>query len=168
MPNDQENWERAVAAAAATYAGLPPDRQEELRRLITDIMGLKERLVQLVTAAGSSQVCRSCGGECCLLGKYHVSVLDIMAYQLTGTAPVTPDFTGHPACPYSDSRGCLMPSGYRPLTCVVFNCQPVEDLLDPAALRTFTELEASLRAAINSACQLCGARLDRPLLLSLH
>jgi len=168
MPNDQQNWERAVAAAAATYDRLPPGRQEELRLLITRIMGLKERLVQMATAAGSSAVCRACGGECCLLGKYHVSVLDIMAYHLTGTAPVTPDFTGHPSCPYSGSHGCLMPPGYRPLTCVVFNCQPVEDLLDPTALKTFAELEAALREAVSSACRLGDARLDRPLLLSLH
>jgi hypothetical protein len=122
----------------------------------------------MVTAAGSSTVCRSCGGECCLLGKYHVSVLDILAYQLSGTPPVMPDFTGHPACPYSGSHGCLMPPGYRPLTCVVFNCQPVEELLDPTALKTFSELEAALRDTVSSACRLCGARLDRPLLLSLH
>ena len=167
MPNDQESWERAIAAAAAQYDSLGSGRREELRGLITEIMVLKESLVELVTAAGSSDTCRTCKGQCCLFGRYHVSVLDILTCLATGTLPVSPDFDSHPACPYSNENGCLIPAGLRPLTCVVFNCQPVEDLLSPAGLVKFSQLEASLRAAVSAACRLCGSRLDRPLLLSI-
>jgi hypothetical protein len=166
MPNDQDNWEQASAAATAAYDALPRDRREELQRVITVIMGLKESLVTMVTAAGSGEVCRNCGGECCLLGKYHVSILDLLAYRITGTAPVVPNFGSHPACPYADSNGCLIAPRHRPLTCVVFNCQPVEELLSPEQLKAFYSQEAALREAIAAAAHIWGGRIDRPLLLS--
>jgi hypothetical protein len=164
--NDQERWERACAAATTTYDALPPGDRAKLDALIDEIMQIKGTLVEVVTTAGSSTVCRDCGGQCCLLGRYHVSILDLLAYRKTGAEPVAPVFSGAPACPYSDSSGCLMPPVYRPVTCVIFNCQPIEDLLPAADRERLQRCENRLRAAVSEAGSICRLRLERPLLLS--
>jgi len=164
--NDQAAWEQAVATAGEWYSSLPSAVRAELDGLLEEVMQLKERLVEQVTSSGSSGICRTCGGECCLLGKYHVSVLDILAYRKTGVEPVIPDFSAGPACPYSDASGCLMPARYRPVTCVIFNCQPIEDRLTTTDRETLHKCEKRLRDAVRRAGQTSGTRLDRPLLFS--
>jgi len=159
-------WEQAVATAGEWYVGLPSAIRAELDGLLEEIMLLKQSLVEQVTSSGSSAICRDCGGECCLLGRYHVSVLDILAYRKAGVEPVIPDFSASPACPYSDASGCLMPPGYRPVTCVIFNCQQIEDSLTVAGLDALHEHERRLRAAVALAGRIHGLRIDRPLLLS--
>jgi len=164
--NDQAAWEQAVATAGEWYSNLPSAARAELDGLLEEIMQLKERLVGLVTSSGSATTCRTCGGECCLLGKYHVSVLDVLAYRKTGVEPVSPDFSAGPACPYSDVSGCRMPPRYRPVTCVIFNCQLIEDRLTTVDREMLLEYEKRLRGTVNQAGHTSGTRLDRPLLLS--
>lgn len=163
---DQAVWEQAVASASEWYVGQPPAIRIELDVLLEDIIRLKQELVGLATSAGSAEVCRACGGECCLLGKYHVSVLDILAYRKAGVDPPAPGFDNSPACPYSDASGCLMQPCFRPATCVIFNCQQVEDRLPPAGREQFQACENMLRDTITRAGRISGTRLDRPLLLS--
>jgi hypothetical protein len=164
--NDQVAWEQAVTKASEWYVDLPPGIKTELDGLLEEIMQLKEKLVEQVTCSGSALTCRTCGGECCLLGKYHVSILDILAYRKSGIDPVIPDFSLNPACPYSNFSGCLMPPRYRPVTCVIFNCQLIEDHLTASERETLYEYEKRLRAAVARAVCLHNSRLDRPLLLS--
>jgi hypothetical protein len=164
--NDQAAWEQAVTSASTWYFALPAETRVELDGLIDEVLQLKQRLVELVTSSGSSAICTSCGGECCRLGKYHVSVLDILAYRKTGMDPVIPDFSANPACPYSGASGCLMPPRHRPITCVIFNCQQIEDRLTADDRKAFHEYEGKLRAMVSHAGQIHGIRLDRPLLLS--
>lgn len=164
--NDQAAWEQAIASAGSMYSGLTPETMTELDGLIENIMRLKQNLVDLVVAAGSADICHTCGGECCLHGKYHVSVLDILAYLKSGAAVVTPDFSSNPACPYSGISGCTMAPPYRPMTCVVFNCQQIEDPLSSTQRETLRRTEQELRDATAKAGQLTGLRLGRPLLLS--
>lgn len=165
--NDQAAWERAVATASDWYGGLTTAARAELDGLLDEIMLLKEKLVEQVTSSGSSAVCRECGGECCLLGRYHVSVLDILAYRKAGVEPVIPDFSAGPDCPYSNASGCLMPPCFRPVTCVIFNCQQVEDCLAPTGRHAFQEYECRLRAAVARAGRIHDdLRIDRPLLLT--
>jgi hypothetical protein len=164
--NDQTSWEQAVATAGTWYLGLTVGIRAELDGLLEEIMQLKESLVELVTSAGSLSICRTCGGECCLLGRYHFSVLDLLAYQKTGVEPLVPVFSASPACPYSDASGCLMPPGYRPVTCVIFNCQLIEDRLTAAQRQALHEHESRLRAAVALAGRIHDIRIDRPLLLS--
>jgi len=163
---DHAVWEQAVTTASSWYRSLPADKATELDRLIMDIMQLKQNLVELAISAGSTEICRTCGGECCKHGKYHVSVLDTLAYLKTGATLLTPDFSTDPYCPYSDVSGCTMAPQYRPMTCVVFNCQQIEDQLAPARQETSHEYEQELRDAITRAGHITGRRLERPLLLS--
>ena len=164
--NDQTAWEQAATTVSKRYSSLPSAIKAELDGLIEEIMQLKEKLVDLVTSAGSSTICLSCGGQCCLLGKYHVSVLDMLAYRKTGVDPLIPDFSTSPACPYSDVSGCLMPPRYRPVTCVIFNCQPIEDRLTPTERDSLHEYESRLRDSVAQAGRVHDIRIDRPLLLS--
>ena len=164
--NDQQAWDQAVTAADEMYSRLPTGTRVELDGLIDEVMQLKQKLVELVTCAGSSTVCRTCEGQCCLFGKYHVSILDLLAYRKTGAELLVPAFGPGPACPYADISGCRMATGYRPVTCVIFNCQPIEDLLTPDVRQSMQELERKLRETVTLATSLCGTRLDRPLLLS--
>lgn len=165
--NDQLAWDKALAAARKSYSALEPATACALNNLIETIVHIKQQLVDLTTAAGSSQICRECRGECCRYGKYHVSVLDVLAYLKYSADLVVPDFAAHPDCPYSGIDGCTMPPGYRPMTCVVFNCQLVEDRLSTAEQETFRTQEQELRHAIRTAEQLTGMRLNRPFLLSI-
>ena len=165
--NDQATWEQAVITVSNWYFGLPSGIRAECDELLENIMEFKQQLVEMVTSSGSSIVCRSCGGDCCLLGKYHVSMLDILAYRNTGVEPVIPDFSASPACPYSDVSGCLMPPRYRPVTCVIFNCQLIYDRLTPTELDSLHEYESRLRDTVACAVRLHNIRIDRPLLLSI-
>ena len=164
--NDQAAWEQGLATAGSRYISLPPGIRTELDGLLEEIMQLKQNLVELVMSAGSEDICRTCGGACCRHGKYHVSVLDIMVYLKTGARQVIPDFSTNPACPYSDVSGCTMASCYRPMTCVVFNCQLVEDQITSAGRETLRGYEQELRSTITRAGHITGMRLDRALLLS--
>jgi hypothetical protein len=164
--NDQAVWEQAVAAAGRNYASLSKDVAAQLAALIEDIMRLKHDLVELAISAGSMDICRTCGGECCRYGKYHLSVLDIMACLKSGTDIVTPDFSSNMACPYSNASGCTMTPGYRPMTCVVFNCQLLDEKFTSAQRETFLKNEQDLREAISRTGHITGMRLDRALLLS--
>ncbi len=163
---DQQRWDLAVEAAGSVYEHLAPETGAQLDTLIGQIMRLKEELVERALAAGSASICRTCAGRCCRNGKYHVSVLDLLAYRSSKTEPVVPEFSPGPACPYSGASGCRMPPRFRPMTCVVFNCELVEGPMEPDECTALYEKEKLLRDAIARANNLTGRRLDRALLLS--
>jgi hypothetical protein len=163
---DRQIWRRAKEAAEANYDRLSPATRERLDCLLEQIMGLKEELFQLSSAAGSARICRECGGLCCLNGKYHVSVLDLVAYRSAGVAPLVPDFDKAPLCPYGGAEGCFMPPRFRSLTCLVFNCELVEDRMGPCSRERFSVCERELRGAVAMADDLLACRAGRALMLS--
>jgi hypothetical protein len=164
--NDQQAWIQAVKIASDHYFQLPTMIRAELDVLINDIMRFKEQLSELALSSGSADICRTCGGKCCLNGKYHFSVLDLLAYRNTLLEPILPEFTAYQRCPYSCESGCLMPPRFRPMTCVVFNCELIENQMKPSQCEALYECEKQLREAIRQACRIAGRRLDRALLLS--
>jgi len=164
--DDRTTWANAVTAADKLHTHLAVEARAKLDELIDRIMRLKEELLERTLSAGGAAICHSCGGQCCLNGKYHFSVLDLLAYRKAAVAPVVPNFGSNPACPYSGEAGCLMPPGFRPMTCVVFNCELIEDRMTSADLQELYECERLLRRAIADASQIAGQRLDRALLLS--
>jgi hypothetical protein len=168
LVNDQEIWEQAVTAVRNSYNSLPPETMSDLNGLIEYVKRIKQNLVELVTSTGSSNICRNCGGECCKYGKFHVTVLDVIACLKSAHELVIPDFSNNPYCPYSDISGCTMAAAYRPMTCVVFNCQQVEDQLSPAQIEMMRGYEQELRDAIGRAVIVSGLRLDRALMLSCN
>ena len=131
-------------------------------------MLLKNELLGLSLASGSAEICRACGGKCCNNGKFHVSLLDLMAYLSTSTELPEPDFDITPLCPYGCSEGCLMSPGFRSVTSVIFNCEEIEELLGEAELSRVGVCESLLREKVIQAEQLLGFRVGRPLLLSFQ
>lgn len=164
--DDQQKWAQAVELTTRHYEQLPIAIRGELDALIGKIMQTKEQLGELALSTGSAQICQTCGGKCCLNGKYHVSALDLLAFRICLAEPVVPDFNAHPDCPYSGESGCLMPPGHRPMTCIVFNCELIETRMAQDKCGVFYAYEKQLRELIRHACQITGRRLDRPLLLS--
>ena len=165
---DQQNWSHSVVTAKKQYELLPAEVRCNLNNIIDEIMILKSSLLDLTLAAGSSDACRDCGGKCCNNGKFYVSLLDLMAYLRTSAEPPVPDFEISPLCPYGCSEGCLMKPGFRSVTCVIFNCEQVESLLDESKLLRLRDFEIQLREKVIQAEKLIGIRLGRPLLLSFQ
>ena len=164
--DDQQRWQRAGKVACTRYEQLLIDTRDCLVTLVSRIMRLKEELLELALTAGSAAICQTCGGACCLSGKYHVSVLDFLAYRITLAEAVVPDFGRVPHCPYGGTDGCRMPPRFRPLTCVIFNCDAVEGRMGDDARERFAAAEQELRVAVEQVETLLGFRAGRSFLLS--
>jgi hypothetical protein len=164
--DDQQRWQRAIASTFEDYRRLPAGTRFGLDELIARIMQLKQELSDLVLASGSGDICRSCGGQCCLNGKYHVTILDLLTYCSAGVEPVKPDFGKRPLCPYGGTDGCLMAPRFRSMTCLIFNCELLEDRMGADDKHQFTESEQKLRRTVIEVEKLLGYRAGRALLLS--
>ncbi|NVN90894.1 MAG: hypothetical protein HXX11_09845 [Desulfuromonadales bacterium] len=164
--DDQTIWNRVVATADASYDRLSATARSRLDEHLSRIMQLKQDLYECSQAAGSSQICRECGGTCCLNGKFHVSVLDLLVYRSARVEPVVPHFENSPLCPYGGTAGCLMPPRFRSMTCLVFNCELVENRMDDREKERFAAGEHALRKAILGAEELLEYRAGRAVLLS--
>lgn len=166
--DDQKKWQKAVAGAYQRYDRLPADTGIALDGLIAGIIQLKQELFELAQVAGGGDICRTCGGQCCRYGKYHVTVLDLLAYRSAGVEPLMPDFATPPCCPYGGPDGCRMEPRFRSMTCLIFNCDLLEERMVDDVRQRFAAAEGSLRAAVARAEQLLGYRAGRALLLSLE
>ena len=166
MEDDQQTWQQAVHKYSRIYKQMADADRAELDRLISRVMEIKEKMVGLSDAAGGAGICHSCGGECCLFGKYHFSIFDLLTYCSVNLEPVEAKFGNGKNCPYAGKSGCLMPPGFRPLTCVIFNCEPIETGMAITEQKIFYECEQELRAMISQASRIAGCNLERPLLLS--
>lgn len=142
---DREMWNLAVDALAVEHAALPPSLKGVVAGLAAAVKGAKEALHGIAEGVDVAAICAACGGECCLSGKFHVTVVDILVYLAEGRELFTPRF-GQGRCPYLGAQGCLMAPPYRPFNCVTFNCERVESLLEPQAKDRSVSLERELRA----------------------
>lgn len=164
--NDPQAWHNAQASAWKIYEELPDDGRRRFDHLVDRIMNLKENLLGLALAEGSGVVCGECGGECCLRGKYHVSMLDLIICRMHAFEPLVPDFTIHPLCPYGSADGCCFTPRFRPLTCVVFNCDLIEERMAEHTRHQVILWELELREAVASVDVIASHRLTRAALLS--
>lgn len=165
--NDTTTWQLAVTQARQFLENPPADTWLALSGMLDTIVRLKYDLVEMALEAGSSGICRECSGECCRFGKYHLTILDVLACLKDGTAIPEPDFDTPPNCPYGTTAGCSLSAGYRPMTCAIFNCQQIEDRMTSRDRDYFHKLEQELRATIAETEKLTGQRLNQPLLLSI-
>ncbi len=143
--NDRERWACAIAAVSADYAALPAALQRRVNEVARTIREAKRELHSLAQEMGGGAICASCGGECCLRGKYHVTVADILVFLADGEPLFTPRFD-RDACPYLDDHGCMMEPSLRPFPCITFNCDRVENLWEPERIEAFYWNERQLRA----------------------
>lgn len=145
------------------HGQLPRHTRGQLGELLAGYRRHKGEMLALT--AGSSALCRDCGGQCCLNGKYRFSGLDLLALLDQQAQLPTPDFGQKPLCPYGDAGGCRMEPAFRPLDCVLFICGALEGLLDETAANELALLEQELRRSVQQAETVLGRQLGRPLLL---
>lgn len=162
---DRETWDQAVAVVAKGFEGLSPSRRAAAAKAVAATKACKNELHTIVAGVSAAEICASCGGECCRTGKYHFTVVDLLAYLADGKQLFTPRF-GRQVCPYLGEEGCQMEPAYRPYNCVTFNCEQVEALLEPEALERLVCLERQLRGHYGTVEDLFGARLMGGLLMN--
>jgi hypothetical protein len=142
---DRETWNLAVAIVTAEFAALPAARQALVVELAGVVKGVKEALHAVVEVVCAGEICALCGGACCMSGKYHVTVVDLLVCLAEGRQLFVPGFD-QGRCPFLGARGCMMEPPYRPFNCVTFNCEQVECLVKPSEKERSVLLERDLRA----------------------
>lgn len=163
---DLQNWERGMEESRRFYQNLDPQIFEQLNRLLDRIMQTKWDIMTLVAQSGSLTTCGQCGGKCCLFGKYHPTLLDIIAMFHKNKSLPNPDFNKHPSCPYSDQNGCILTANFRPTACIIFNCELLEANFTETLHSSIEIYEHKLRQLVSESKLLFPkTRVDRPFLL---
>lgn len=142
--SDCERWNRAVAAISDGYAAMPPTLRVAVDAAARAVRHARRELHSLAEDRQSTAICASCGGECCVKGKYHVTVADILVFLAEGEPLVVPRFESG-LCPYLGDRGCMIEPSLRPFTCITFNCDLVERMWEPERVEAFYSRERELR-----------------------
>lgn len=162
---DREMWNIAVDVVRAEYEVITDSERARLHKLLGVLQREKIEIFSIAEKGGASLACAGCGGGCCEKGKYHFTVIDLLAFLYTGTALFTPDFGGS-LCPFMGDAGCLMGPSFRPFTCITFHCERIEARLASKDMESLYNLERSLRNTYAGIEELFGRRLTQGLLLS--
>jgi hypothetical protein len=162
---DQELWSAAVAATVAEYGDLPPTVRQRTAELAAEIYGVKAAYQRQASTVDADAVCADCRGLCCGHGKHHFTVVDLLGYLAGGRELFLPDFRS-PVCPYHTGRGCLMEPGLRPLNCIIFLCDRLEEQLPGPVRDHLAELEKELRRLYLCLELLLGNRFANGLLIT--
>jgi len=144
VSTDQQLWQRLAAATAGELADFAPDERARLAADLAAIARLQEELQALFLAADGATTCAVCRDSCCSRGKYHLTLVNLLAYLIAGETFPSPDFSC--TCPMLGDAGCRLPPQRRPFTCITFVCSAVEDRLSDDERRRFYLVEGELRA----------------------
>ena len=143
---------------------LPSRLRASAEEAVSAIMAGKAAIHDVVAEVDAGTMCASCKGACCRSGKYHFTAVDLLVYLVEGKALFVPRFNQE-ACPYLGEQGCLMSPVFRPFTCITFNCELVDGLLEPAEKDRLRSLEHELRGHYSTLENLFGIRLRGGLLM---
>lgn len=144
MVTDDELWRLGVRAVVNEFGGLAPAQLTTLKAGAEELMALKTAMQAVAERVNCAVICSTCGGECCVRGKYHFSAIDLVVYLLTGKELFDPRFANG-RCSYLAEDGCLMPPQYRPFNCVTFVCEQIEVHLPTSDKEFFYAAESKLR-----------------------
>jgi len=162
--DDQQLWNLGLTRLKALYVGLPPETETGLASLLARYSQTKEALAAVISEIDATSVCRQCGGQCCLNGKYRINVFDTLGFITREIIPSI-NFIQKPACPYGSHDGCSMEPGLRPADCILFLCDALDEKLSPDSRMILAAGEQKLRECIEQASRLAGEKLGTPLLL---
>jgi hypothetical protein len=162
--DDRQLWNLGTVGLKCLLADLSVGTGFTLTMLLTRYRKAKEAFAAVVAEVDAASVCRECGGQCCLNGKYRINVLDTLA-RIAAEIPTTADFSQKPVCPYGTGAGCAMEPGLRPADCVLFICDAIDQKLSPQARYILATEEQDMRECIRKASGLTGELLGTPLLL---
>jgi hypothetical protein len=157
-------WNLGTGQAKDLAARLSAESGPQLTNLLIRYRRTKEIIAATVAEVDAASICRRCGGQCCLNGKYRINVFDVLA-RLAAETTTAADFYRKPSCPYGSETGCLMEPGLRPADCVLFICDAIARMLPPKDALLLAEQEAALRECLFEASRLAGEQLGTPLLL---
>lgn len=162
--NDRQLWNLGIERLNRLLADLPVEAGLTLTQLLTRYRTAKDAFAAIITEVDGASVCRECGGQCCLNGKYRINIFDALAC-VAAQIPTSADFSQKPVCPYGTDSGCSMEPGLRPADCVLFICDAIDRMLSPQARLLLASQELVLRDCIRKASSLTGELLGTPLLL---
>jgi hypothetical protein len=162
--DDQQLWNLGTVRLKGLLADFPVGAGLALSKLLTCYRQTKEALAAVIAEVDAASVCRDCGGQCCLNGKYRINAFDYLA-RLAEEIPTSADFTQKPVCPYGTDAGCTMEPGLRPADCVLFVCDAIDRKLSLQARLIIAEREHDLRENIHAASNVTGEQMGTPLLL---
>lgn len=162
--DDRQLWNLGTKRLKSLLADLSATSGLMLTKLLTRYRQSKEALAATVAEVDAASVCRECGGQCCLNGKYRINVFDALAC-LAAQITTSAEFTQKPVCPYGTDTGCTMGPGLRPADCVLFVCDAIDQKLSPQARLNLAAQELILRECLHEASCLTGEELRTPLLL---
>lgn len=157
-------WQRGSTRIRELLLTLQAKDGMILSRLLDRYRKAKEALVAVTAVIDAASLCRECAGQCCLNGKYRISVLDLLGCVSENTS-VTPDFTSKPGCPYGTLNGCTFAVPMRPADCVIFICDTIDRRLKPQERLILATQEQILRDCVLEATQLTGEPMGTPLLI---
>ena len=162
--DDQQLLDIGILRLKVLFADLPVETGLLLTAQLARYRQRKEAYAAVVATVDASSVCRECEGQCCLNGKYRISVFDTLA-RIAAEFSTPADFSQKPLCPYGTDAGCTMEPGFRPADCVLFICDAIEQKLSSEARLSLAAQELDLRECIHAASRLTGELLGTPLLL---
>jgi len=162
---DDEKWRIGIAAVAEEFAALEQARQDAVVALVRQIMAIKGEIAACFSLVDGAAVCAKCGGECCRAGRYHFTVIDLLAYLVHQRQLFTPSFDSG-ACPFIGAAGCLMAPQFRPYNCVTFVCDRVELGMAPDLRQSFSSLCDRLLACYLEMEELLANRFRSGLLIN--
>ena len=160
-----EIWQRGVARLTREFSLLSTELRDELGALLAEVEDFKEKLCRLSDAAEGAAICNACGGACCRAGRYHATLLDLLAYLAAGETPVEPEFA-RGVCPFLGSEGCRIGPRRRPFPCVIFICDLIDERLATEEATRFNQQEQDLRLLLNRAGMRFGRNLTESLLIA--
>ncbi|HEU0265388.1 MAG TPA: hypothetical protein VFR01_06630 [Geobacterales bacterium] len=164
---DLEKWQRGVTALTAEFQSLPALVVSRFQRLARQIIRCKMLIQAVSDSVEVGSLCQRCGGECCLRGKYHVTVIDLLV-QLAAASPLPfPDFASG-RCPYLSDHGCQMQAIHRPYPCITFNCDRIESLLESREIARFYRLSRRLSGLYDEVERCLGNRLRGGMLINVE
>lgn len=162
---DQEKWETAINAIALEYQDIPAVVRLRVDALLEKLVSAKLLVHAYADHLQAADICASCGGQCCLTGKYHFTVVELLVYLHEGKPLFAPRFDSG-LCPYLGDTGCLMGPSHRPYNCITFNCELVDGLLEPHERERFVSAELELRSCYEEIEKLFGNRFLQGLLIN--
>jgi len=145
MPShtDRTLWRQIVQQVTVEWDALPTGEKNWITDHALKIVTLQESLHRLFLAVDGDVICRNCAGGCCGHGKFHPTLVNLLACLIKEKPFPLPRFDQ--GCPYIGAGGCLFPPGLRPYNCISFICEKIDSQLAPDDRAEFCRLEKEIR-----------------------
>ena len=161
---DLQVWQGSRELLVSLHDRLIGNHGTEWLELLERYGTFKERMAAVTADVDAAGICGTCGGLCCMNGKYRFNVLDALCGVALDSVP-TVNFRQTPLCPYGADTGCSLTPSLRPADCILFICEAIDQKLSPPARLELARLEQLVRDCLRDASSVTGELLGTPLLL---